>query len=255
MYKMVQGVGRGLQILETINEIGSRATCHQISVITGIHRTTVRRYLETLIKLDYVQRSADDKFYYLSPNVRKLSDGYRHESVHSSETLALMNELTGHIMWPADLSTFKFDSMLVIESTHRSSRLSLTTSMIGKRLPMLMTASGKVYLSNCSEKQRNNILDILRNGTSLDARLASDEASLNKMLLEAKRKGYGQNSGEWGEYSKIASIAVPVYVQGNIFGSLNIIFHRDYMSPDEAAEKFYEYMLEKARLIGESLRV
>ncbi|MBN7768376.1 helix-turn-helix domain-containing protein [Marinobacter daepoensis] len=255
MYKTVQGVERGLKILETINEIGCRATCHQISVITGIHRTTVRRYLETLVALNYIQRSADDTFFYLSPNVRKLSDGYRHESVHSPKTLELMNELTAHVMWPADLSTFKLDSMLVIESTHRSSRLSLTTSMIGKRLPMLMTASGKAYLANCSDKQRKYILDILKNGTSLDARLAGDETYLNRVLAETRRKGYGQNSGEWGEYSKIASIAVPVYVQGELFGSLNIIFHRSYMSPDEAAEKFYDYMLEKARLIGESLRI
>nr|WP_276512510.1 IclR family transcriptional regulator C-terminal domain-containing protein [Marinobacter daepoensis] len=127
--------------------------------------------------------------------------------------------------------------------------------MIGKRLPMLMTASGKAYLANCSDKQRKYILDILKNGTSLDARLAGDETYLNRVLAETRRKGYGQNSGEWGEYSKIASIAVPVYVQGELFGSLNIIFHRSYMSPDEAAEKFYDYMLEKARLIGESLRI
>ncbi|SFM71673.1 IclR family transcriptional regulator domain-containing protein [Marinobacter zhejiangensis] len=255
MYKTVQGVQRGLQILEAINDIGCRATCNQIAVLTGIHRTTVRRYLETLVSLNYVQRSADDTFFYLSPKVRKLSDGYRHESVHSTKTLELMNELTAHVMWPADLSTFKLDSMLVIESTHRTSRLSLTSSMIGKRLPMLMTASGKAYLASCSDEQRTYIIDILKSGTSLDSRLAQDDAYVRRVLSETKRKGYGQNSGEWDEYSKIASIAVPVYVQDEIFGSLNIIFHRSYMTPDEAAAKFHDYMLDKAQRIGESLRI
>lgn len=255
MYKMNRGVERGLQILEAINKIGRPATCHQLSEMTGIHRTTVRRYLETLVKLNYVQRSADDAFFYLSPKVRNLSDGYRHESVHSTRTLQLLNELTEHIMWPADLSTFKLDSMMVIESTHRSSRLSLTSSMIGKRLPMLITASGKAYLANCSEEKREYIIDILKSGMSLDSHLAHDKDYVNRTLSETIRKGYGQNSGEWDSYSNIASIAVPVYVKDNIFGSLNIIFHRSYMTPDEAADKFYSCLKKQSERIGETLQI
>ena len=49
-YTSVRGLARGLQVLQALNSMDSgRATSQQISDLTGLHRTTARRLLETLM--------------------------------------------------------------------------------------------------------------------------------------------------------------------------------------------------------------
>jgi IclR family mhp operon transcriptional activator len=46
------------------------------------------------------------------------------------------------VLWPTDISTLDVDAMVVRETTHRFSRLSFHRAMVGRRLPLLLTASG-----------------------------------------------------------------------------------------------------------------
>jgi len=60
-YKTVRSLLRGLDILQALNrcQLG-RATSTELAQMTGLHRTTVRRLLETLIDAGYVRRSDSD---------------------------------------------------------------------------------------------------------------------------------------------------------------------------------------------------
>ena len=51
--------------------------------------------------------------------------------------------------------------MLVRETTDQSSPLALQRYSAGYRVPVMVTAGGQVYLSYCTEKQRETILQIL----------------------------------------------------------------------------------------------
>ncbi|SAK93589.1 DNA-binding transcriptional activator MhpR [Caballeronia hypogeia] len=53
-----------------------RATSQQISDAIGLHRTTVRRLLETLVEEGFVRRSESDESFRLTLNVRSLSEGF-----------------------------------------------------------------------------------------------------------------------------------------------------------------------------------
>ena len=60
-YALVRGLTRGLDLLKALNsQEGGRSTLAQLAEVTGLHRTTVRRLLETLIAEGYVRRSASD---------------------------------------------------------------------------------------------------------------------------------------------------------------------------------------------------
>ena len=50
-------------------------------------------------------------------------------------------------MWLSDLMTPDGDAMVVRETTHRFIPLSFHRSMVGRRLPMLLTAAGRVNFS------------------------------------------------------------------------------------------------------------
>ncbi|MFC6671504.1 helix-turn-helix domain-containing protein [Marinobacterium aestuariivivens] len=83
-YKTVQGLVRGLDVLYALNRLDGGASIADLSSQTGLHRTTVRRLLETLIGEGYVRRSESYESYWLERRVRDLSEGYRDEQWISS---------------------------------------------------------------------------------------------------------------------------------------------------------------------------
>lgn len=62
-YKTVRGLSRGLLLLNLLNKFDGGATVGTLAEFSGLHRTTVRRLLETLQDEGYVRRSrSDDSF-------------------------------------------------------------------------------------------------------------------------------------------------------------------------------------------------
>ena len=75
-YPNVRGLSRGLLVLRALNAMErGRATPQQLSEATGLHRTTVRRLLETLLEDGFVRRSTSDDTFRLALAVRSLSEG------------------------------------------------------------------------------------------------------------------------------------------------------------------------------------
>ncbi|SQC12833.1 DNA-binding transcriptional activator MhpR [Klebsiella pneumoniae] len=75
-YKTVRGLSRGLLLLKLLNKFDGGATPGLLAEFSGLHRTTVRRLLETLQEEGFVRRSRSDDSFRLTINVRQLSDGF-----------------------------------------------------------------------------------------------------------------------------------------------------------------------------------
>ena len=137
-YKSVRGLMRGLALINGLNRFDGGASTAQLAEQSGLHRTTVRRLLETLQAEGYVRRSESDDSYRLTLKVRELSEGFRDEQWISSIAAPLLGELLQQVVWPTDLCTLDGDAMVIRETTHRFSRLSFHRSMVGRRLPLLI---------------------------------------------------------------------------------------------------------------------
>ena len=146
-YKTVRGLSRGLLLLKLLNKFDGGATPGLLAEFSGLHRTTVRRLLETLQEEGFVRRSRSDDSFRLTINVRQLSDGFRDEHWISALATPLLGELLREVQWPTDITTLDVDAMVVRETTHRFSRLSFHRAMVGRRLPLLLTASGLTWLA------------------------------------------------------------------------------------------------------------
>jgi IclR family mhp operon transcriptional activator len=68
-YKAVRGLMRGLALINGLNRFDGGATTAQLAEQSGLHRTTVRRLLETL-QAEGVRRSESDDSYRLTLKVR-----------------------------------------------------------------------------------------------------------------------------------------------------------------------------------------
>lgn len=238
-YRHVQGLSRGLAVLHAINcSTNGWTSIAELSEKTGLHRTTVRRMLETLQAEGYVRRSPSDDSYRLNQKIRQLSDGFTDDEWISEVANPVLGELLQKLVWPSDLCTIDGDCMLVRETTHRFSRLSFHRAMIRQRMPVLFTAAGRAYLAFCSEEERRQILGLLAAGNDEQANFARNRVLVELMLDKVRNQGYATNDGEWNQQLKIAAIAVPVRHQGQILACINVVFLKKALKVSEAADRY-----------------
>jgi len=240
-YTNVRGLARGLEVLQALNRTtGGLATSQQISDMTGLHRTTARRMLETLVESGFVRRSASDDSFRLTLNVRSLSEGFTDDERIATLAPPIMASLLQRVAWPSDLTTPDGDAMIIRETTHRFSQLSFHRSMVGRRLPMLLTAAGRAYFAMCPDEERTDILDLLRSGAGGQEQqaLASNDALVRSLIKRVRTDGFGANHGDWAAQNKIGAVAVPIISQQKLLASLNIVFLLRAVSPSEAQRRY-----------------
>ena len=253
-YRHVQGLSRGLSLLHAINRSPEGwASILELSEKTGLHRTTVRRLLETLLAEGYVRRSASDDSYRLNLKIRELSDGFTDDEWISEVANPVLGELLQKLVWPSDLCTVDGDCMLVRETTHRFSPLSFHRAMIRQRMPLLFTSAGRAYLAFCSDEERQQLLQLLMAGNDEQASFARNRALVDQMLEKTRRQGYATNDGEWQQQQKIAAIAVPVRHRGHILACINVVFLRKAVSVGEAARRYLPELQAAVRKIERRL--
>ncbi|HBC0830949.1 TPA: DNA-binding transcriptional activator MhpR, partial [Escherichia coli] len=208
---------------------------------------------ETLLEEGYVRRSTSDDSFRLTIKVRQLSEGFRDEQWISALAAPLLGDLLREVVWPTDVSTLDVDAMVVRETTHRFSRLSFHRAMVGRRLPLLKTASGLTWLAFCPEQERKELIEMLASRPGDDYQLAREPLKLEAILARARKEGYGQNYRGWDQEEKIASIAVPLRSEQRVIGCLNLVYMASAMTIEQAAEKHLPALQRVAKQIEEGV--
>lgn len=250
-YKLVRGLTRGLALLRALNRApGGIATITDLAAACGMHRTTVKRLLETLRADGLVGHSDRDGQYYLTFEVRRLSDGFADEAWLDRVAGPLMIDAVARLSWPSDLSTPEGGFMVVRQSTQRQSALSQHRAMIGERLPMLVTAAGRAYFSACAPAQRNRLLDLLAGRDDQTGRLARDAGYVARLLAETRARGYARNDGEWAPQAAFAAIGVPIRIGRQPIAAINLVFPRDALMRKDLQARYVPGLKRLAGAIG-----
>lgn len=248
-YAQVRSLTRGLALLRVLNlHEGGRASLAELALQTGLHRTTVRRLLETLIREGYVRRSPSDDRYTLELKVRSLSEGFTDEDWASSTAGPALATLLQQVRWPSDLCTPDGATMLIRESTHRLSALSFHRAMVGQHLPMLVTAAGRAYFAHCDASEREALLILLRQDPA-QAHYANNARYIDEFIRLTRDRGYSSNEGDWAEQSKVGAIAVPVSFGGRPVAAVNVIYLTRAISHAEAALRYLSALRQAAAQI------
>jgi IclR family mhp operon transcriptional activator len=247
-YRRVQGLARGLDVLAALNmNDGGRATVSQLGKQTELHRTTVRRLLETLVDAGFVRYLPAANQYCLTLQTRALSSGFRDEGWISDIGGAPLRALTGRILWPSDIATLDQDEMIIRDSTHSLTSLSFHPSMVGRRLPVLSTAVGRAYLAFCPEDECAALLEMLRARQDRHGELARDLRSVRTMLDATRAAGHAFNEGAWIDAGRFNAIAVPVFHGKRVLACINIIFSKRSITAAEATSRFLAELQSTAR--------
>ena len=254
-YKEVRGLARGVQLLKALNAApGGIATTTDLGRACGMHRTTVKRLMETLRAAGMVRHGERDGQYYLTFEVRRLSEGFADEAWVSQVATPLMQASVKQMLWPCDIATLEGGFMVVRESTHRWSTLSQHHARLGEKLPLLVTAVGRAYLAACPDEELEALLKLLGERDDTIGAMARDRHRIGRIVEGTRQRGYAINEGEWVLEADFGAIAVPVFSGERLLAAINMIFPRDAVSPDDLQNRFAPRLARLAQSIGKGAR-
>lgn len=247
----VRSLARGLTILRYVNKVGE-ARPGEIAKALNIPRPTVYRLLETLEELGYVAFSATSNYVRVTRLAAALGDGYALTSDITQAAGPIFGEYAKRVVWPLDLSVYNNAAMVIQETTHGRSPLSIDRGMTGVRMPVLRTSAGRAYLSFCPEEERHLILDHLRRLNIEEDQPFLQEPMLSHLIEETRSRGFAvRDSGEFR--LETASIAVPILSRGAVLGCISLIWIRSAMTTRRAIDEYGAPLREIADKIAASL--
>lgn len=230
----VRSLERGLALLVAMNR-RKLPSVVELAQDTRLPRPTVYRLLVTLSRAGFVTRGSPADRFCLTSKVRALSDGFLEDNWISEIAAPLMAQFTRELVWPAALMTFELGRMLVRETTHEASVLSIDHGMVGRALPVLRTAGGRCYLAFCSANERRAILDMLAHSTGPDRNAARDAKRVTAMLDAVRDRGFAVQDREVNP--KTTGMAVPIRVRTRILGCVSLIWISSALTIAEAEQQ------------------
>lgn len=239
MHRTVRSLSRGLALIGELNASGP-STVVQLARRTSLNRTTCYRLLDTLRVDGYVTFDETNALFGLTPQVRSLSEGLSSRDLSSQAARPAMFSLLKEVSWPSDFGVFELGSVLIRESTHPFSPLSIHRSMVGRRRSLVRSALGKSILAASAPSLRREMLDLTASLVDEDAELARDRSFIEQILWQTKKDGYASSVG--GSESGISAIALAIPGGGPVLGSLNLIFFSSSMTPAAAARRYLPSM-------------
>ena len=232
----VRALSRGLAILRYVNQQGD-ASAGEIAAALDLPRPTVYRLLRTLEEDGYVILAATSNRVRVTPQAAALGDGYGQRTRLCRIAGRVFAAHAGAVVWPLDLTTYENAAMVIQETTHARSPLSIDRGMSGTHLPMLHTSAGRAYLAFCDERQRQLITEHLRRlEQPCDRRLLQGKR-LDALLAAVRKRGIA--SRHTGAFKpKTSSIALPVRRSDDIAACVSLIWVRSAMSLQEAMRRY-----------------
>jgi IclR family mhp operon transcriptional activator len=262
-YSRVQGLERGIEVLRALNaSTGGRNSVARLSAETGLHRTTVKRLLETLKHLGIVRYLDDSNEYCLALNVLQLSEGFRDVVWIAEIARPLMRALTRKVLWPSDLMILDTDELVVRETTHGITPWSFNSRVLGIRVPLLQSSGGRAYLAFCADDERERLLAMLQKREGIEGERARDAVYVARVLNQTRERGFAVserreafgNMGMRFGTNRCAAIAVPIRRKGFAVASLNLVYLTRAVSTQEIIERSLPDLITTGRRIEQSLR-
>ena len=232
----VRALVRGLDILRYLNSRGS-ARPAEVAAALDIPRPPVYRLLQTMEEAGYVLFSASDSRARVSPLASGLGDNSSARSLLCRTAAPKLIRFTDEHSWPLDLSVYADLRMVVEETTHWRSPVSIDHNMAGASLPMLRTSAGRAYLAFCDPKEREIILDLLRAENHPKDRPFLETVWAQTRLQQFHDQGHATR-GPQTLRAETSSLAVPVMFQGQIAGCLSLIWISSAISMADARDRF-----------------
>lgn len=216
----IQSLDRAFLLLEELAMHRDGCGVTLLSNLTGLHKSTVHRILNTLLTKGYIEKNDDTDKYSLGIKFLYLSSAILDRMDIRKVAKPLLEELcssTGEVVHLSILGDGEAVYIDKVENPNKSIRM---CSQIGKSVPLHCTGVGKILLAWLPMKEVEAIL--AKHGMeSFTKNTITDIETMKEHLKIIKEKGYAIDEIEHEE--DIRCVAAPVYDnKGQVIASLSV---------------------------------
>jgi IclR family mhp operon transcriptional activator len=256
----IRGLERGLQVLQAF-ETSPICALRDLHALTRIPKPSLLRILLTLEEAGLVTRRLADGRYRISANLTRMArprDRYERVAEAAAPVLERLCQTKGY---PASFVVPAGDHMDLREVSRAHNLVMINPDRIGDPIAWLLSAVGRAYLAFCPDKERRDILALLRKSDQPENRLAHDAKRLDRILAETRQRGYGardpaQIGGYYGRppfADGLSGIAVPLLDRRSVHGSIALRWPKISCSIEEFATRHLKDLKAAADEIVHSL--
>lgn len=247
----VRSLSRGLSVLAALNARGS-STLAELSLDVGLAKPTTFRILKTLLEDEYVTMEVGSGIYRPAARVSSLSSEFEETAWFVEHTRSHLAALAEKLVWPLSVSTLARTRILVRGNTDSTNALAVGKLKPGMTLPILETASGRVLLAFSIIKNRDHILQRLRQSNDQCDWIARDNKKTQRILHETKENGFASVTVP-RHVSNLTAVAVPVTVQDFTVAALAIRFSATGVPKEIISRDFLPALRLTAQAIGRDI--
>jgi len=240
---------KGLKLLEELAQSAEGKTALELAELLGIHKTSVYRYLNTLLKLGYI-RTDGDGVYHLGNKILELGSHMLRRMPLRETAHPFLVKLSAETQKTVHLCVLDGAEVVYIDKVESQRSLPII-SRVGSRAPAYCTGVGKALLSDLPTDQ---VLELLKSTplTKRTENTITDPLKLLEELKITKERGYAIDNGEHEE--GIKCFAAPIKgLGGETVGAISITgLKREFDEPEES-EKLANGVIMTANAISHVL--
>jgi len=232
---------KGLIILSLFDRDHTSRQLSEISKITGINKTSVYRFVNTLVKLGYLRKNENNSLLRLGPESFVLG----HKFFHGFDMLQRVKPIIEKTFLEHKIS---IDSAMLHGHTLISLYRREVPNLIFLRLPLVMKdlharAMGKAVLANINNKDLSVYLNKIKFKKLTPSTIDNQKALLKDLRL-SKERGYSINNEEY--VNGLICIGAPVvnFNTNKVMGAVSLDFPASEYSL-ESIESSYTGILTK----------
>lgn len=249
--KRVNSLIRGLEILESFTPSEPRLTLQDLAGRTGLPKTTVHRFLKTLLTMNYVMLDPRTKAYSLAPRVMALGFSVLSGMDLRQTAFPYMEALSRETDQNVNLAVLDRTEVLYIERITVRKIININL-YVGSRLNCYLTAMGRSLIAFLSRDSYEQLLAKLLKDKDAVKVIGRHGEKLEPILDQVRRRGYATSDDEWVQ--GLRAVGAPVFNgRGEVEASLTMTFVSQLVSYDEMIDKYVQPLMATAGRISLAL--
>jgi IclR family transcriptional regulator, pca regulon regulatory protein len=241
---LVEGLGKGLRVLESFSEECPRMTATEAGARAGLTRTAAKRYLMSLVHHGYAQ--TDGKHYWLSARVLRIGQGYLESSRLPRLAQPFLQRFSLQTGETANLSVLDEHEVVYLYRSNSPGGLSIGYPT-GARIPAHCTSAGHVMLSFLDSPLLEE-WGAAHDFSRFTPQTVTDREAFLALVTEARKKRYSVVN----QFANVglSGMAVPLIDRkGRCLGALSTTYQNVAYPEDSALRKLLPALQETADLM------
>ena len=252
--RYIRSLVRGLELLKVVSQYGPIKT-NEAAIRCGLPYPTAVRILSTLETENYVYREEGTKRYGVTALVGSLAHGFQSENKLVEIARPHLVKVTQEIHWPVLIATPLADQMVVRDSTHTLTSMTLHHYYPGFNFPMIDSAAGQAWLAFCSPETRERRLEEIEAQAEQEFAHMIDITKSGAKFSEIREAGFAvrERNTFTAPAGKNSVIAAPIFRGDQPIGALALVYFASAHTLQEAVDLYAKLVMDTAETIGNEL--